>query len=223
MYVNWLPVPCRKGCRQQPSVVPLLVPLLYSALRASFSQQCYASAHFLLLIHIVLKCPASLPLCIVTYILFRFHSALAVLTAFAPALLLCITFSSAVPISVFLSFFFTNSLFLSVTLAHSQNFSLPASIALPSHTLCRNTNDFSGMRMRLKSGPRLFYPCRQRVSMSNLIHVNSQEEWRIRRTVREEKSGTERERGREGVREREIPSVHCYSRLHSNIVSVASS
>lgn len=197
MYVNWLPVPCRKGCRQQPSVVPLLVPLLYSALRASFSQQCYASARFLLLIHIVLKCPASLPLCIVTYILFRFHSALAVLTAFAPALLLCITFSSAVPISVSLSFF-PNSLFLS--LAHSQNFSVPASIALPSHTLCRNTNDFSGMRMRLKSGPRLFCPCRQRVSMSNLIHVNSQEEWRIRRTVREEKSGTERER--EGGRER---------------------
>lgn len=101
------------------------------------------------------------------------------------------------------SFLFSNSLFLSMTLAHSQNFSLPASIALPSHTLCRNTNDFSGMRMRLKSGPRLFCPCRQRVSMSNLIHVNSQEEWRIRRTVREEKSGTERERGREGVRERE--------------------
>lgn len=108
-------------------------------------------------------------------------------------------------LSRFLCFFpfFTNSLFLSVTLAHSQNFSLPASIALPSHTLCRNTNDFSGMRMRLKSGLRLFCPCRQRVSMSNLIHVNSQEEWCIRRTVREEKSGTERERGREGVRERE--------------------
>lgn len=135
MYVNWLPVPCRKGCRQQPSVVPLLVPLLYSALRASFSQRCYASAHFLLLIHIVLKCPASLPLCIVTYILFRFHSALAVLTAFAPALLLCITFSSAVPISVFLSFFLPTLYFspwLSLTVKISL--SLPRLLCPPTHS-----------------------------------------------------------------------------------------
>lgn len=135
MYVNWLPVPCRKGCRQQPSVVPLLVPLLYSALRASFSQQCYASARFLLLIHIVLKCPASLPLCIVTYILFRFHSALAVLTAFAPALLLCITFSSAVPISVFLSFFYQLSISLRDSRSQSKFLSPCLDCSALPHTL----------------------------------------------------------------------------------------
>lgn len=134
MYVNWLPVPCRKGYRQQPSVVPLLVPLLYSALRASFSQQCYASARFLLLVQIVPKCPASLPLYIVTYILFTFHSALAVLTAFSPALLLCITFSSAVPISVCLSFFPTLYFSPWLSLTVKISLSLPRLLCPPTHS-----------------------------------------------------------------------------------------
>lgn len=227
MYVNWLPVPCRKGCRQQPSVVPLLVPLLYSALRASFSQQCYASARFLLLIHIVLKCPASLPLCIVTYIFFRFHYALAVLTAFAPALLLCITFSSAVPISVFLSFFFLPTLYFSpwLSLTVKISLSLPRSLCPPTHS-AETQMTFQGWGWDWKVVP----GCS--VLADNEWACQIWYMWTARKNgalgalcERKRVGQREREGGREWEweREREIPSVHCYSRLHSNIVSVASS
>lgn len=93
-------------------------------------------------------------------------------------------------------FSFSPSISLCASCSHSGNPSLPASAAPSSHTLRGRTNHFPGRRRRLKSGPWLFWPRRQQIAMSNLMHVNSQEEWRIT-------AGTQWE-GKRG----EIPSVH---------------
>ncbi len=124
--------------------------------------------------------------------------------------------------SLFRCLSFSLSISLCASLSHTKFLSLSASFSPSSHTLCRHTVDFPGMMMRLKSGLRLFCPCRQRMSMSNLMHVNSQEEWCIKaHSERETHTHTHRERERER-QAGEIPSVHCYSRLHLNIVAVVS-
>lgn len=120
------------------------------------------------------------------------------------------------------------------SLSHTLNFSLFLFVSHSdsSHTLCQHTRTFLGWGWDWEVVPACSVPCKQRTSVSNLMHVNSQGEKPAkarRHTVRERDGwrGRRRGRGRKRKKERlkerewwtqEIPSALCYSRLTSTLL-----
>lgn len=114
------------------------------------------------------------------------------------------------------------SISCSASLLHTLLSSLsPISHSVPSHTLCWHTNDFPGMRMRLKSGPRLFCPLQttnERVKSDACEQPGRMAHWG---TLRDQEREWERVRQRQKKREASWrdPICHCCSRLQLDIVA----